>query len=122
MIHLRSRPAHLLSLLALLLTPLLGACGSGGDYRPSATGREGEIIVVMDSMLWRGPVGEAAREQLGPWLGTLPAPEPLFDLRNQPRVTQRTFDQVKTLKNLVFIAPLRDSTNESRFLNTVFDE
>jgi hypothetical protein len=77
MIHLRSRPVHLLSLLALLLTPLLGACGSGGDYRPSATGREGEIIVVMDSMLWRGPVGEAAREQLGPWLGTCTMPRPI---------------------------------------------
>lgn len=121
--NVRSRPVPLLPLFTLLLTPLLGGCGGSlGQYRPSATGPEGQITVVMDSMLWKGPVGDVLREELGPWLGTLPAPEPLFDLRNQPLVTQRTFDHVKTLKNLVFVAPLRDSTNESRFLNTVFDE
>ena len=50
----------------------LTACESL-EYRPPAVGREGDVVVVMDSARWNGPIGDAVRMHVSPYLGTLPA-------------------------------------------------
>ncbi len=100
-----------------LLILLLQGCADL-EYRPVAVGKEGEITVVIDSAHWSGPVGEALRRQLGDYIDTLPAPEPLFSLKPAGITSQRTFDVLQAQKNLIFVAPLSDTTNEARFLRS----
>lgn len=98
--------------LGLLLTLI----GCGGDYRPRAVGVEGELTVVMDSTNWNGPVGEAFRANVAPYVNTLPAPERLFSMRQIDLNSQSTYERVQDQKNVVFVAPLSDSTREANYL------
>jgi len=92
------------------------------EYRPSAVGREGEVIVVIDSLSWSGPLGDAVRANLAPYLGTLPAPEREFTLRRISLTSQRLLETIQKQKNVVFVAPLEDETAEAEFLRTRLDE
>ena len=107
---------------ALLLTMLLLlGCGET-DFRPEAIGPEGQVNVVIDSVLWAGPVGDALRDQLGGPIFTLPTREATFDLKQTAITSQHTLDQVKKFKNVVFVAPLSDTTNEARYINSILTE
>ncbi len=98
----------------LFVVGLLAGCDD--DYRPRAIGEEGEITVVMDSSHWTGPVGTAFREGVAPWVETLPQPERYFQLRHLELSSERTYESIQDLKNVVIAAPLSDSTNEASFL------
>lgn len=106
----------------LLLSALaMGLVGCGdADHRPEAIGQEGQITVVMDSAQWDSPLGDAVRENIGAYIETLPAPERSFELQHTALYTPRQFEEVKKRKNLVFIAPLNDSTQEAQFLRNTF--
>ncbi len=110
-----------LAFIYLILAFTFSAC-KDIKYRPSAVGRDGEVTIVADSALWNGPVGDALREQIGAYLQTLPAPEPAFSLKHADITSERAFDQIKKQKNLVFVAPLEDSSNVARFLESRLDE
>jgi len=98
----------------LLCLGLLSACD--GDYRPRAIGKEGQLTVVMDSSHWTGPVGEAFRAHVTPWIETLPQPERTFELRHLELSSERTYESIQDLKNVVVVAPLSDTSNEANFL------
>ena len=102
--------------LCLSLAFVFGLVGCEGDFRPKADGPEGEITVVMDSSYWTGEAGEALRENVAPWVETLPVSERYFQLRHLELSDERTFERVKDLKNVVIASPLSDSTNETSFL------
>lgn len=104
----------------LFVAVLASGCLSDVDHRPEAIGEEGRVTVVMDTNQWNGPIGEAVRGQLMAAINTLPAPEPSFDLRNTHIRSQSQFAELQKQKNLVFVAPLADSTQEGRFINSVF--
>jgi len=91
-------------------------------YKPEAIGPEGEIIVVIDSARWNGAVGEAIRGNIAPYLGTLPAPEREFNLRQISLSSQQNLDMVRKQKNVLVVAPLTDSTTEASFLRARLDE
>lgn len=90
--------------------------GCEGDYRPRAIGKEGEVTVVMDSSLWTGAVGDTFRETVTPWVNTLPQPERYFEIRHLELSSERVYENIQDLKNVVVVAPLSDSTNEANFL------
>jgi len=90
--------------------------GCDGDYRPRAVGKERRVTVVMDSSHWTGPVGEAFRRNVTPWVETLPQPERYFEIRHFELDSEREYDTIQDLKNVAIVAPLSDSTNESNFL------
>lgn len=105
-----------------LVLGLFGLTGcSEMDLRPRASGPEGTITVVTDSASWNGPIGEAVRDELGKLIFTLPRPEPSFDLQFQPLSSQDALDRIKRQKNVVFIAPLSDTTNTSDFIRARLD-
>ena len=108
----------------LLLTMILiwTGCSDSVDYRPRATGPEGKILVVMDTNSWKGDVGLAIQEALGSYISTLPAPEPSFDLQQVSLISEAVLDNVRKQKNVVFVAPLSDSTSEARFIRNRLDE
>jgi len=99
-----------------ILVAFLVVGGCEGDYRPRASGPDGEITVIMDSSLWTGAPGEALRENVAPWVETLPVSERYFQLRHLELDSERTFNRIKDLKNVIIAAPLSDSTNEATFL------
>ena len=90
--------------------------GCEGDYRPRAVGPEGEVTVVMDSTNWQGEVGEAFRANVAPYINTLPVPERLFSLRQVDLTSQAAYERVQNQKNIVFVAPLSDTTTEATFM------
>ena len=92
-----------------------------GEYKPRAVGKEGEVIVVIDSSRWNGPIGDALKSTVGEFIGTLPAPERRFDLRAMDLEVDQDLSQVRAQKNVIFVAPLSDSTNEATYLRNVFD-
>lgn len=102
--------------LLLSVTSVFLIVGCEGDYRPRALGKEGEVTVVMDSSLWTGAVGEAFRNNITPWVETLPVTERYFDLLHLELRTERVYDRIQKMKNVVIVAPLSDSTNEANFL------
>lgn len=107
---------------ALVCLFLLTAFGCGtGDFRPKAIGQEGEIVVVVDSSHWNSAIGEALKETVGQWVGTLPAPERQFDLRQVDLVTEQDLEMARRHKNVIFVAPLNDTTNEALYIKNVFD-
>lgn len=102
-------------LLASMFSFLL-LVGCEGDYRPRAIGKEGEVTVVMDSSLWTGEVGDALRENITPWIETLPVTERYFEIRHMELTSERTYNRIQKLKNVIIVGALSDSTNETRFL------
>ncbi|MFT4605200.1 MAG: hypothetical protein ACI9W4_001939 [Rhodothermales bacterium] len=105
----------------LLVLILFGTGCEALDIRPRAVGREGDIIVVTDSASWNGELGDALRGELSPYIGTLPAPERMFTLRRMGIVNQRSLKLLRKQKNVIFAAPLSDSTRESRFMQQILD-
>jgi hypothetical protein len=97
-----------------LLLMVFGGCD--GDYRPRAIGKEGEVTVVMDSSHWTGTVGDTFRQSVAPWVETLPQPERYFAVRHLELSSERTYESIQDLKNVVIVAPLSDTTNEADFL------
>lgn len=95
-------------------------CGSG-DFRPRAVGQEGEIVVVVDSNHWNSSIGDALQQTVGQWVGTLPAPERQFDLRQIDLETEEDLEMARRHKNVIFVAPLDDTTNEAVYIKNVFD-
>jgi len=110
---LRLAPTLLLAAAVSLSFVLVGC---DGDYRPRAIGKEGEVTVVVDSTHWTGPVGDTFRETVTPWINTLPQPERYFEIRHLEFSSERVYESIQDLKNVVVIAPLSDSTNEANFL------
>ena len=104
-------------MLLLAVFVLIPSC-SNLEYRPEAIGREGELTVVIDSARWAGPLGDSIRANLAPWITTLPAPEQEFRLVQMPITTEASFKDIQKHKNLVFVAPLQDSTAEAAFLRS----
>lgn len=103
-------------IIVALWASLLLVSGCEGDYRPRAVGPEGEITIVMDSSNWTGAPGEALRENVTPWVQTLPVSERYFQIRHIELTDERTYERIKDLKNVIIAAPLSDSTNETSFL------
>ncbi len=68
--------------LLFLMMAFIASCGDSSLTRtlPNVTGTTGEVLVVMDKIMWDGSPGKAVREQVSPPLFTLPQPEPAFTL------------------------------------------
>ncbi|MDA0684487.1 MAG: DUF4837 family protein [Bacteroidetes bacterium] len=117
-----TRPAvHRLIFSAILASMLfLTACESL-EYRPPAVGREGDVVVVMDSARWNGPIGDAVRMHVSPYLGTLPAPEREFSLNQMTITSQSVLEGIQKQKNVIFVAPLSDESREAAFLRSRLD-
>lgn len=120
--HVLARKHLLIAAVSLFGILMAAGCGVSGDFRPNAAGKEGEILLVMDSSHWNGPIGVAIKETVGAYIGTLPAPEREFDLRVVELSSEKDLDFARKQKNVIFVAPLSDSTNEAQYIKNVFDE
>ncbi|MCB0637316.1 MAG: DUF4837 family protein [Lewinella sp.] len=94
---------------------LLGSFGCSPDVQrslepdPIAFGRVNQVVVIADTTVWEGPLGDSLRYYFMGAYPILPQPEPIFDLRHfTPDMLQR--DPLrKELRNYIILADLEDS-------------
>jgi hypothetical protein len=85
---------------------------------PRATGKAGEIIVVMDSAMWQGDLGAKLRSTFGEIVPTIPRQEPMFSLNHiKPRDFQNF---LRRQKNVMFVTVLGDNSKGNRILKSYF--
>lgn len=76
-----------------------GACTAPEMPLPGATGKAGELVVVMEEKQWDGPVGDTVFNTLAQHVYGLPQPEPMF---NVVHVRSSAFTKIfQTHRNLL---------------------
>ena len=114
-----------LTIFLIVVTGLLwaGCSALDTDFRKEGVGREGRIVVVIDSTLWDGAVGEELRGTISGPISTLPSMEPHFVLEPRHLVSQHALESAQEQRNVMFVGVIGDTTsNESRWLNSAFSD
>ena len=87
---------------------------------PPSQGQSNEVLVVMDTMEWNGPLGRQIREVFGSQIPLLPQPEPYFKLRN---INPLEFNTVlQKSKNIIFVTTFDVNSAQTRRLKKNFTE
>ncbi|WP_240485932.1 DUF4837 family protein [Anditalea andensis] len=92
----------------------------GSSNKPQSRGATGEILLVIDSLKWQGPVGEALQEVFQAEVPGIMRPENLFSIRRvDPRAITR---MLKMAHNIVYVTTFDDRRGGSQRINTQFSE
>lgn len=111
---------HLKYITFLLTILILTSCDGKKETAllPKASGKPGEMLIVMDSGQWKGELGTAVKNTFQAEVPGLPRQEYLFKIN---RVEPTKFNSVlKTVKNLVFVVTLDSKTSASRVIRDYF--
>lgn len=103
------RIKNIVVIVAALLTITVIACE--GDFRERAKGNISEVMVVMDSTKWESKTADAIRNTFGKLVFTLPNPEEFYNLTFTDIRSQSHLERLKSMKNVIFVAPIDDSSN-----------
>ncbi len=113
-------------LLALFLmgTCLMFGCDEAGkesnSNKPKARGGKGEILMVIDSIKYQGPVGDALKEVFQEEIKGLVREERIFDIR---RVDPRAMTRIlKMAYNIVYVTSFDDKKAGSQRINSLFSK
>lgn len=101
---------------------LIVGCKSPGkqDFLPVARGEADEIVLVIDSAQWDGPVGETLKDMFGEYIRGMNQDELKFRLHKvNPRNLNST---LKNVKNLIFVMTLDSRSGQSREIREYFTE
>ncbi|WP_020530907.1 DUF4837 family protein [Flexithrix dorotheae] len=85
---------------------------------PSAKGEVGEIILVIDTVKWKGALGDQIRETFSQKIEGLPQPEAMFTVRNIEPNSFVSF--LRQHKNIVIVTTFDENTAGSRKLKEFF--
>jgi Domain of unknown function (DUF4837) len=90
----------------LLLFVVLLGCSSRGnpEYLPQATGRPGDMIIVIDSTQWKGPLGTALKKVFNAEVQGLPREETLFDVIHVH--PSQKIELLAQVRNLIYVFTL----------------
>lgn len=112
---------YLKYLSSLFIVLVFASCGDGKKETallPKASGKPGEMIIVMDSGQWKGELGDAIKNTFQAEVPGLPRQEYLFKVN---RVEPAKLNSVlKTVKNLVFVVTLNNNSSASRVIKDYF--
>lgn len=106
------------------LLSILWSCSNSGnipdEYKPPSRGDADELILVIDSTVWAGQVGDELRKILeAPMIG-MPQDERLFEVY---KVNPLKLNSVlRSANNMVFVTTLDSKTRQSRQLRTFFTD
>lgn len=117
-----SRVIQCLFFLGLIM--MMQGCGEEAakkfreEMLPTAGGEIGEIILVIDSTQWKGPIGDELKETLrAPMIG-LPQDEAMFSVN---KVNPRKLNNLlKSATNMIFVMTLDSKTDESKTVRRYF--
>jgi hypothetical protein len=103
------------ALLILILALALVSCNEKNpDYLPKANGKPGEIVLIIDSIQWKGKLGAELKKIFLAPVPALPQDEPMFTLiRAHP---ERNLKLLTQLKNVVYVFTLDQQSKGSKIL------
>jgi hypothetical protein len=87
------------------------------NYLPKATGKPGDVIIIMDSLQWKGELGSAIRNIFRAEVPGLPQPEPMFNVIWAHPSRLRLLTQIR---NLVYVFTLDQNSPGSMSLRRQF--
>lgn len=109
---------------AIALLIFLSSCGNKNGERaadsllPPATGKSGEMMLFMDSMQWKGALGDQLRDILRAEIAGLPREEAMFTVR---WVDPRKINSVlKGVRNLIFVVTFDNNSAASNVIKNYF--
>ena len=110
--------------IVIILLSFLIACSnsdkSNPNFLPNATGKSGDMILILDSVQWRGELGSVLRSTFREEMPGLPREESMFDLTwVYPRTGSTLLTQIR---NLVFVFTLDQNTVGSQIMKKGFTE
>ena len=89
-------------------------------HLPQARGEANVILVVMDTALWSGSLGETIKEVFAEDVPGLPQPEPYFKVRN---INPYALNQIlKVAKNMVFVTTLDNKSSQGQKMREYFTD
>jgi hypothetical protein len=101
----------------------LAACTGGttsGEFKQTARGEADEIVLVIDSTIWEGPVGARLKKILRAPMPGLPQDEARFEIR---KVNPMNLNSVlKSAPNMIFVTTLDSRTEQSRHMRSFFSD
>lgn len=108
--------------LFLFATGILVSCQDGengnNSNKPKARGASGEILLVIDSLKYKGPVGDALKNVFEEDIKGLVRQETLFDMR---KVDPRSMTRIlKMAYNIVYVTTFDDKKPGSRMISNQF--
>ncbi|WP_158859194.1 DUF4837 family protein [Lunatibacter salilacus] len=114
-------------LLFIICVPLFlfNSCEEAGSSSsktnlPKARGALGEIILVIDSAMYAGPVGEMVKEVFQEDIKGIIREEPLFNIK---KVDPRSLTRIlKMATNMIYVTTFDDTGAGSRAINSQFTE
>ncbi len=108
----------------LSLASLLFSCNGGSSTDegtlPPGTGKAGEILLVIDSAKWNGPIGHELRVTFSSPIDELPHTQSMFDLRHVGPLDFKSI--LKEAKDLVLLVPLYENDSQSKRMQALFDQ
>ncbi|WP_187696318.1 DUF4837 family protein [Xanthovirga aplysinae] len=112
----------------LLIIPaiLIMSCSGNGDKKkntsllPVARGKTGEIILIMDSAQWAGPLGEAIKGVFLEVSPGLPQPESMFSLHQVNPGSMTSL--LKQSKNLIYVTTLDNRSTANQEIRSTFTQ
>jgi hypothetical protein len=109
--------------LYLVILYFLTSCNtdtSKSKNLPKASGKTGEIILVIDSATWQSAVGDEIRDIFSEPVATLPRPESMFDLN---RIDPFNFVNLfQRQKNILIVSVINDKGRGNRKLRNLFTQ
>jgi len=103
---------RILSLSLITIISFVTSCENNSSIMlPSATGKAGEVLIVIDKQVWEDSVGEKFQEILLDEYPLLPIAEPLFDPINIPH--QAFASIFKTHRNII-LTNISDSVKKNK--------
>ena len=97
---------------------VLSACTTSKDSLPSSSGMIGDIILIMDSTQWKGPLGKTVDSLFSVETEGLPRPEAVFHLK---WVDPRKLNSVlKQRRNLIFAVTLDQKSSGAATVKRLF--
>lgn len=105
---------YILMLLACLAIASCSSCGNKqkeAKYMPNISGKEGDILIVIDKKIWESEVGGKLHTILTQEYPALPQSEPLFSVYNTPH---STFDGSYRFHRNIIMVTIDKTLKESR--------
>ncbi len=97
--------------LGILLTALSCTNQEKKPFLPNASGKQGEIVVVMSKAHWDGKLGDFFRENFQEPLAYLPQPEPKYDLLH---ISPSDLKNMYKIHRNIFLIKLGDDFKEAK--------
>lgn len=96
----------------LLLVVLFTSCGIGEKpEKPSASGKAGELLLVMENVLYRGEAGDTLKSVFAQSLPMFPQPEPMFNI---VQINEKAFKSIFESHRHIFIAEINPQEEKAR--------